>query len=111
VENSKGRRCSLQTLRTKEKKEVDFVLVEDGKPELIVEVILSDNTVSPALHYFHKKYGMSATQLVKNTNIERMVEGVALRRAANFLKEAAVLTATANGENKELTCGITRVIL
>jgi predicted AAA+ superfamily ATPase len=50
VEDSKGRRCSLQTLRTKEKKEVDFVLVEDGKPELIVEVILSDNTVSPALH-------------------------------------------------------------
>ena len=90
VEDSKGKKCSLQTLRTKEKKEVDFVLVEDGKPELIVEVKLSDSTISPALHYFNKKYGMSAVQLVKNTNIERMVEGVALRRAAGFLKELAL---------------------
>ena len=80
----------MQTLRTKEKKEVDFVLVENGNPELIVEVKLSDSTISPALLYFHKKYNMSAVQLVKNTNIERMVKGVALRRAAGFLKELAL---------------------
>ena len=34
VEDSKGIRCSLQTLRTKEKKEVDFVMVvEDEFPQ------------------------------------------------------------------------------
>ncbi|MCK5516684.1 MAG: ATP-binding protein, partial [Desulfobulbaceae bacterium] len=90
VEDSKGIRCSLQTLRTKEKKEVDFVMVEDDAPKLIVEVKLSDSAISPSLHYFHNKYGMDATQLVKNISIERMVEGVALRRAASFLKELAI---------------------
>jgi predicted AAA+ superfamily ATPase len=90
VEDSKGIRCSLQTLRTKEKKEVDFVMVEDDAPKIIVEVKLSDSTISPSLHYFQNKYGMNATQLVKNISIERMVEGVALRRAASFLKELAI---------------------
>ncbi len=33
---------------------------------------------------------MNAVQLVKNLNIERMVDGVALRRAVNFLKEVAI---------------------
>jgi hypothetical protein len=33
---------------------------------------------------------MSAAQLVKNISTERMVEGIALRRAANFLKELTI---------------------
>jgi len=47
VEDSKGIRCSLQTLRTKEKKEVDFVMVEDDTLKLIVEVKLSDRIILP----------------------------------------------------------------
>ncbi len=48
------------TLRTKEKKEVDFVMVENNEPQLIIEVKLSDSNISPALHYFHKKYALKA---------------------------------------------------
>ena len=87
VEDSKGRRCDLKTLRTREKKEVDFVMVEEDIPKLIIEVKLSDTTVSPWLRYFYKKYHMDAVQVVKNINVERMVDGVQLRRAENFLKE------------------------
>ncbi len=90
LEDSKGIRCSLKTLRTKEKKEVDFVMVEDDEPKLIVEVKLSDTGISPSLYYFHKKYNLEAAQVVKNSNIERMVEGVQLRRAQNFLKELSL---------------------
>ncbi len=87
IEDCKGRRCELMTLRTKEKKEVDFVMVEDDEPKLIVEVKLSDTNINPALRYFHKKYHLNATQVVKNINIEHMVDGIQLRRAINFLKE------------------------
>ncbi len=33
---------------------------------------------------------MNGVQLVKNLSIERMVDGVTLRRAVNFLKELAI---------------------
>lgn len=89
-EDYKGIRCNLMTLRTKEKKEVDFVMVENDEPKLIVEVKLSDTNISPSLRYFHNKYALKAAQVVKNLNIERMVDGIQLRRALNFLKELTI---------------------
>ncbi len=90
IEDSQGIRCELQTLRTKEGKEVDFVLVKDGVPELLVEVKLSDSAINPSLRYFHDKYSLSALQVVKNITTERIVDGIALRRAVPFLKELAL---------------------
>lgn len=65
-------------------------MVENDEPKLIIEVKLSDTSISPSLHYFHKKYQMEAAQVVKNTHIERMVEGVQLRRTKDFLKELSL---------------------
>jgi len=90
IEDSQGIRCELQTLRTKEGKEVDFVLVKDDTPELLVEVKLSDSAISASLRYFHDKYSIAAVQVVKNITTERMVNGIALRRAVPFLKELAL---------------------
>jgi predicted AAA+ superfamily ATPase len=90
IEDSKGQRCELRCLRTKEGREVDFVMVIDEAPELIVEVKLSDATLSPALHYFHKKYSLKAVQVVKNLSTERLVSDIPLRRATSFLKELAL---------------------
>lgn len=90
IEDSKGKRCELKSLRTKEKKEVDFVLVEDGEVKVLVEVKLSDATISPSLHYFQQKYGFQAVQVVKNLNVERMEKGIQLRRAVDFLKDLAI---------------------
>lgn len=42
----------LRYLRTKLKKEVDFLVVRDGKPWFLVEVKLSGNSLSPALRDF-----------------------------------------------------------
>ena len=70
IEDSKGIRCQLNSLRTKEKKEVDFVMMENDEPKLIIEVKLSDTSISPSLHYFHKKYEMAAAQVVKNKNVK-----------------------------------------
>ncbi len=52
----------------KEKREVDFLIVEGCKPWLMVEAKLSDNTVSPALRYFHERFKPSqgSVQLVRN---------------------------------------------
>jgi predicted AAA+ superfamily ATPase len=87
IEDSKGRRCELQTLRTKERKEVDFALVEDTEVQLLVEVKLSAAEISPSLRYFHQKYGFKAVQVVKNLSVERQEGGIQVRRALDFLKE------------------------
>ena len=86
IEDYKGKTASLKTLRTKEKKEVDFVLVVDGEPISMLEVKLSDAAVSPTLRYFHNKYGIPGTQLVKHLALERVDNGIECRQAWRYLK-------------------------
>jgi hypothetical protein len=45
----------LRYLRDKLKREVDFLVVKDRKPWCLVEVKLSDTTLSPALAYFQQQ--------------------------------------------------------
>ncbi|MCK5797755.1 MAG: ATP-binding protein [Deltaproteobacteria bacterium] len=47
----------LNYLRDKAKREVDFVVVRDGRPWFLVEVKHSDTTLSPALRYFQDQIG------------------------------------------------------
>jgi hypothetical protein len=47
----------LRYLRDKQKREVDFVVVRDRKPWFLVEVKLSDTSLSPSLAYFQKQTG------------------------------------------------------
>lgn len=45
----------LGYLRDKNQREVDFVVVRDGKPWFLAEVKNADNTLSPSLKYFQKQ--------------------------------------------------------
>ena len=90
IEEYKGKKARLRTLRTKEKKEVDFVLVIDDQPSCMIEVKLSDSKISPTLRYFHKKYQIAAIQLVKNIQMERISDGIELRKAYSYLKNLKI---------------------
>ncbi len=85
IEDYEGRRAELNYLRTKEKKEVDFALVVEDRPITLLEIKLSNSTVSPALKYFHRKYGFSAIQIIKNLHQERISDSIELRKGVNFL--------------------------
>ncbi len=86
IEDYQGKKTSLKTLRTKEKKEVDFVLVVEGEPVSMLEIKLSDSEISPTLRYFYKKYQIPAIQLVKNLRLERIENGIELRKAFPYLR-------------------------
>ncbi|WGZ95152.1 MAG: ATP-binding protein [Candidatus Thiothrix putei] len=90
IEDYQGKPTSLSMFRTKEQKEVDFVLLVDDEPVQMVEVKLSDPAVSPNLRYFYEKYGVPAVQLVKNLRQERMDKGIEVRRALDYLKQLAL---------------------
>ena len=62
-----GRSMQLHYLRTKDKKEVDFLISQDNTPIEMVEVKLSDRTISKPLSYFKQRYShIKAVQIVQN---------------------------------------------
>jgi predicted AAA+ superfamily ATPase len=77
---------SLHYLQTKEKHEVDFALVQGKKVETIIEVKHADQSLHPALLYFHEKYKLPATQVVKELRRERTEKGIEVIRADRFLQ-------------------------
>jgi len=81
-----GRRSELHYLKTKEKKEVDFCLVADGKPVQLIEAKVSDPSLSSHLIYYAEKYGIPASQIVWHLKNERIDKHIKVLRAENFLR-------------------------
>ena len=77
---------SLHYLRTKEGHEVDFVLTHDGDVQQMIEVKLSDHTISKSLRYFKEKYQHDAVQVVLNLKQEYQNQGISVLKAKRFLK-------------------------
>jgi predicted AAA+ superfamily ATPase len=86
LEDRDGKRRSLDYLRTKEGKKVDFVTVESGRPVLMVEVKASDRSLSAGLHYFHDRYGVPGVQLVGDLRVENEQGGLSVRQALPWLQ-------------------------
>ena len=87
-----GQRVTLQYLRTKEGKEVDFCLTKDNTIEYLLEAKHANKNVDPALKYFSEKYQLKAIQLVQETKREYKVnERITLRDARDFLGELSIL--------------------
>lgn len=82
-----GSNLSLNYLKTKEGKEVDFCITDFDGVNLIIEAKLSEKEVSKHLYYFSEKYNLKGTQVVKNLRQERREGKIELRRALDFLNE------------------------
>lgn len=86
LEDYEGYRCRLHYLRSIEKKEVDFMVMVEGKPWFMVEVKLNDIKVSPHLKYFQAKLNIPYLyQVVKKSNIDFFRDGVRVISADKFL--------------------------
>ncbi len=86
ITDYEGKRTRLAYLRTKDQKEVDFALVIEDRPEQLIEVKLSDRSLSKTLKYFHQKYQIPAVQLVKNLDKPKQIDGIMVEPAKNFLR-------------------------
>ena len=65
LEDAQGSDLKLRYIRDKEGREVDFVLLKDRHIFALVEVKLSEETISPSLHYYSEKLRPShAIQIV-----------------------------------------------
>jgi len=87
LQNEKGIDAQLHYLRTKDGKEVDFCIVEDEIPTLMLEVKNGDSNISKQLIFFHERYNIPGKQIVKNLRKEYMVDNLIIEKAENFLKK------------------------
>ncbi len=88
-----GKTVRIGFLKTKEQKEVDFVIVnEKNEPVHLVETKLADANVSKQLIYFSEKYSIPATQVVYTlkTNFVHTTTGVNVVDGITFLSALSV---------------------
>lgn len=92
LEDSEGIDIELRYFRDREQREVDFVVLQDGKPVLFCEVKLNDKVFSPHLFYLKQKFPtVRAVQIVKDLDQPRINEhGLELLSANSFLNELPV---------------------
>lgn len=86
AEDADGVRRELRYLRTKEGREVDFLIVREGAPELMVEVKAADDTLAAGIAWFQQRHGFAGVQLVADLRLERDVGTVQVRRLLPWLE-------------------------
>lgn len=91
LQDAKGKDIQLQYIRTKEGKEIDFVIVEKQEPIFLLEVKLSDPHPSNTLYSFSKKFSSARSiQLIHNLRKEENHRGIEILKAGQWLSELKV---------------------
>lgn len=81
-----GLRRQLCYLRTKDGKEVDFLLVREGQALQMIEVKTSSRSIDENLIYFNSRYDFPGTQLVADLRLERSSGAIHTRKLLEFLQ-------------------------
>ncbi|PID56600.1 MAG: hypothetical protein CR986_10060 [Ignavibacteriae bacterium] len=91
LSDAKGKDIQLNYLRTKEGKEVDFLISENGEATQFIEVKLSESKPSNVLKYFSERFDDTEfIQLVHNLNKEQDIGKLQIRNAGLWFSELEV---------------------
>ena len=86
LQDTAGEDISLRYVRTRDGREIDFVLCKEDRIITLIEVKLTENRPSPGLIYFHGRAPHAAAlQLVQNLRQEESVNGVSVVAAGRWL--------------------------
>jgi len=88
--DSMGRDVRVHSIRTKDGREVDFCVVRDDSPELLVEAKVGDSDPSRSLLAFSRSLGVPGVQVVKELGREEAFGQVEVRDAGSFLRQLAL---------------------
>jgi len=92
LEDSTGSKVSLHYLRDREKNEVDFLTIIDGKPALMVEVKVSDDNFSKSLYRFHNFLkDAKSVQIVYTLKRRKSTKGMDMLPIHEFLADFKLL--------------------
>ncbi|MFH1504869.1 MAG: DUF4143 domain-containing protein [Candidatus Omnitrophota bacterium] len=86
LQDSKGENIDLHYIRTKEGKEIDFALSQNGILKTLIEVKLSDSNLSPQAKYFKERFSaVNVIQLVHNLRQEKKINDISILSAGKWL--------------------------
>jgi len=87
LEDSEGEKCFLHFVRDKEKREVDFLTVRDGRAEWLIETKLAETETASLRHFSGFFPGKTKpVLLVKNLKRELSIDGIDVKRAGGWLQ-------------------------
>jgi len=86
-QDTEGWETELRFFRDNEKREVDFILMNENRPVALIECKSGDRSVSPHLRYLSRRLpGVPAVQLVGEGDIDYATEdGIRVCNAARYL--------------------------
>jgi predicted AAA+ superfamily ATPase len=89
LQDTEGRNVELRYFRDVDKREVDFVLIEDNKPIHFIEAKSSGKVQSSSLRYLKRKFpSVTATQVTLDKEVDVMTkDGIRISSAHLFLRE------------------------
>jgi len=89
LQDSEGRDMDLRYFRDVDRREVDFVVLEDGAPLHFIESKVSDKKISPSLRYLKVRFpSVPATQVCLESDTDVITkEGIRICPAHLFLSE------------------------
>ena len=86
LQDTAGEDISFQYIRTRDGREVNFVLCKEDRITTLIEVKLAENRPSPPLSYFQGRMpNVAAFQLVQNLRQEESAKGVSIVAAGRWL--------------------------
>lgn len=94
IEDTKGLKTSLHYLRTKDGKELDFLISVDNKPVHAIEVKFKNDKIAAGFEYYQKSLGDTKfTQLVKELKREKTYpQGLEIRNLITWLANFKLLS-------------------
>lgn len=87
LEDTQGVNASLHYVRTKDGKEIDFLICIDNTPKYLIDIKNSDDTPAPAFQYFSQFLSkVKKVQLVKSLAREKTYpDGLEIRALIPWL--------------------------
>jgi len=87
IEDTEGFRMELRFLRDTDKREIDFVVVQEGKPLFAVECKTGEKDVSPSVYYFMERTQIPKFYQVHKGHKDYEKKGVRVLPAQTFCSE------------------------
>jgi uncharacterized protein len=87
MEDSEGYRMELRFLRDTDKREIDFVVLQDRKPMFAVECKTGDGDLNPALYYFRERTPIPKFYQVHQGLRDYEKKGIRVIPVSKFFKE------------------------
>ena len=87
VEDTEGFRMDLRFLRDTDKREIDFVVLKEGRPLFAVECKSGEKNINPSLSYFMKRTSIPRFYQVHEGNKDYERNGVRVLPVHTFCRE------------------------